>query len=152
VRGTSQLGCPRHHHPRAEIRYDAEWHPLSALVNSIARGEEIELRTTFANGKASNEIVRQGNVTPKVDTVSADAVVLPNTFLGSYAALARRLQGLAVNAELRAYVAPQLEVPACRGHGQRADRDAEGGHRGHPLLAENRESSPGRRAGRGHLD
>jgi pimeloyl-ACP methyl ester carboxylesterase len=112
VRGTSQLGVPIDITTRrAEIRYDAEWRPLSALVNSIARGEEIELRTTFANGKASNEIVRQGNVTPKVDTVSADAVVLPNTFLGSYAALARRLQGLAVNAELRAYVAPQLEVP-----------------------------------------
>lgn len=112
VRGTSQLGVPVDITTRrAEIRYDAEWRPLSVLVNSIARGEEIELRTTFADGKASNEIVTQGNVTPKVDTVSADAVVLPNTFLGSYAALAQRLQGLAVGAELRAYVAPQLEVP-----------------------------------------
>jgi len=112
VRGTSQLGVPVDITTRrAEIRYDAEWRPVSVLVNSIARGQEIELRTTFADGKASNEIVTQGNVTPKVDTVSADAVVLPNTFLGSYAALAQRLQGLAVGAELRAYVAPQLEVP-----------------------------------------
>jgi len=112
VRGTSQLGVPIDITTRrAEIRYDAEWHPVSALVNSLARGQEIELRTTFADGKASNEIVTDGKVTSKVDDVSADAVVLPNTFLGSYAALAHRLQGLAVNAELRAYVAPQIEVP-----------------------------------------
>lgn len=112
VRGTSQLGVPVDITTRrAEIRYDAEWHPLSVLVNSLARGQELELRTTFADGKASNEIVAQGKTTPKVDDVSADAVVLPNTFLGSYAALGHRLLGLAVNAELRAYVAPQIEVP-----------------------------------------
>lgn len=112
VRGTSQLGVPVDITTRrAEIRYDAEWHPVSVLVNSLARGQELELRTTFADGKASNEIVAQGKTTPKVDDVSADAVVLPNTFLGSYAALAHRLRGLAVNTELRAYVAPQIEVP-----------------------------------------
>ncbi|MCC7177327.1 MAG: alpha/beta fold hydrolase [Acidobacteria bacterium] len=112
VRGTSQLGVPVDITTRrAEIRYDAEWHPVSVLVNSLARGQELELRTTFADGKASNEIIAQGKTTPKVDDVSADAVVLPNTFLGSYAALAHRLRGLAVNAELRAYVAPQIEVP-----------------------------------------
>jgi pimeloyl-ACP methyl ester carboxylesterase len=38
-------------------------------------------------------------------------VVLPNTFLGSYAALARRLVGKTTGAELRGYVAPQAEVP-----------------------------------------
>lgn len=112
VRGTSQLGVPVDITTRrAEIRYDAEWHPVSVLVNSLARGQELELRTTFADGKASNEIIAQGKTTPKVDDVSADAVVLPNTFLGSYAALAHRLRGLAVNTELRAYVAPQIEVP-----------------------------------------
>ena len=42
--------------------------------------------------------------------MSADTIVLPNTFLGSYAALARRLQGKTAGAELRAYIAPQAEV------------------------------------------
>ena len=42
--------------------------------------------------------------------MSADPVVLPNTFLGSYAALGKRLQGKAAGTELRAYIAPQGEV------------------------------------------
>ena len=52
----------------------------------------------------------QGAPQSKVDEVSADPVVLPNTFLGSYAALARRLQGKIAGSELRAYIAPQAEV------------------------------------------
>ena len=112
VRGTSQLGGPIDITTRrAEVRYDADWKPLSLIVDSIAGGQDMQLRTTFANGIASNELVTQGATTPKDIPVSADAVVLPNTFLGSYAALAHRLQGLKPGAELRAYIAPQVEVP-----------------------------------------
>ena len=42
----------------------------------------------------------QGAPQSKADPVSADPVVLPNTFLGSYAALARRLQGKTAGSEL----------------------------------------------------
>ena len=112
VRGTSQLGGPIDITTRrAEVRYDADWKPLSLIVDSIAGGQDVQLRATFANGTASNELTTQGTTTPKDIPVSADAVVLPNTFLGSYAALAHRLQGLKPGAELRAYVAPQIEVP-----------------------------------------
>jgi pimeloyl-ACP methyl ester carboxylesterase len=38
-------------------------------------------------------------------------VVLPNAFLGSYAALARRLHGKGVGTQLGGYIAPQAEVP-----------------------------------------
>jgi pimeloyl-ACP methyl ester carboxylesterase len=37
-------------------------------------------------------------------------VVLPNMFLGSYAALAHRLQGKTTGAELKGYIAPQGEI------------------------------------------
>ena len=112
VRGTSQLGGPIDITTRrAEVRYDADWKPLSLIVDSIAGGQDMQLRTTFANGTASNELVTQGATTPKDIPVSADAVVLPNTFLGSYTALAHRLQGLKPGAELRGYIAPQVEVP-----------------------------------------
>src|SRR5262249_13671787 len=37
-------------------------------------------------------------------------VVLPNMFLGSYAALARRLPGKTTGAELKGYIAPNAEV------------------------------------------
>ena len=112
VRGTSQLGGPIDITTRrAEVRYDADWKPLSLIVDSIAGGQDMQLRTTFANGTASNELVTQGATTPKDIPVSADAVVLPNTFLGSYAALAHRLQGMKPGAELRGYFAPQVEAP-----------------------------------------
>jgi pimeloyl-ACP methyl ester carboxylesterase len=112
IRGTSQLGAPIDITTgRAEIKYNAEWHPISVIVESVARGQEVQLRTTFADGQATNEIFADGKTTTKVDAVSANAVVLPNTFLGSYAALAQRLVGLAAGGEVVAYVAPQIEVP-----------------------------------------
>ena len=47
----------------------------------------------------------QGAPQSKVDDVSPDTIVLPNAFLGSYAALAMRLQGKTPGTELRAYIA-----------------------------------------------
>ena len=112
VRGSSQLGAPVDITTRrAEIRYDADWKPLSLAVESVARGRDIQLRTRFANGQASNDVTTEAGTTQKVDTVSPDTIVLPNTFLGSYAALAHRLGGKTAGDELRGYIAPQVEVP-----------------------------------------
>jgi len=111
VRGSSQLGPPIDVTTRrAEIRYDAAWNARSATLEGLSRGQEVQLRTTFANGTATSEITAQGTTEQKTDTVSPDTIVLPNTFLGSYAVLARRLQGLGPNAELKAYIVPQIEV------------------------------------------
>ena len=112
VRGTSRLGQPIDITSRvAEVNYDLEWRPKSLHIDGIVRGQDVSLKTTFANGRASNAIAIQGKVQPKEDPVAVDAVVLPNAFLGSYAALARRLQGQTVGATLRGYIAPQAEVP-----------------------------------------
>lgn len=112
VRGTSQIGPPVEITTRmAEIKYDADWKPLSASIQSIVRGQDVELRTTFADGKASSDVLSQGVNAPRVNDVAADTIVLPNTFLGSYAVLAQRLRGLEAGAELRGYIAPQAEVP-----------------------------------------
>lgn len=111
VRGTSRLGPPIDITTRvAEVNYDAQWRPKSLLVDGIVRGQDVTLKTTFDGTKASNVIAVQGAPQSKVDEVSADPIVLPNTFLGSYAALAWRLQGKTTGAELRGYVAPQAEV------------------------------------------
>ena len=111
VRGTSRLGPPIDITTRvAEIDYDLQWRPKSLLVDGIVRGQDLTLKTTFDGTKASNIIAVQGSPQSKVDPVSADPVVLPNTFLGSYAALARRLQGKTAGSELRAYIAPQTEI------------------------------------------
>ena len=112
VRGTSRLGQPIDITSRvAEVHYDLEWRPISLHIDSIVRGQDVSLKTTFANGRATNAIAIQGKVQPKEDPVAADTIVLPNAFLGSYAALARRLQGTSAGAVLRAYIAPQAEVP-----------------------------------------
>lgn len=111
IRGTSRLGPPIDITTRAgEVRYDADWKPQSLSTDSIVRGQDVSIKTTFSGGKATNTVAVQGTPQTKVDDVSADPVVLPNTFLGSYTALARRLQGKTVGAELRAYIPPQTEV------------------------------------------
>ena len=112
VRGTSRLGPPIDITSRiAEVTYDLEWRPKSLHIDGIVRGQDVALKTTFAGGKAINSIAIQGKAQPKEDPVALDTVVLPNAFLGSYAALARRLQGKAPGAELRGYIAPQAEIP-----------------------------------------
>ncbi len=112
VRGTSRLGPPIDITTRvAEVIFDRAWNPRSLLVDGIVRGQDVTLKTTFADGKASNVIAVQGAPQAKVDAVSVDTIPLPNTFLGSYAALAARLRGKAAGAELKAYIAPQGEVP-----------------------------------------
>ncbi len=111
VRGSSRLGPPIDITSRtAEVIYDPQWRPKSLLIDGVVRGQDVTLKTTFDGGKAANVIAVQGAPQSKVDAVSADPVVLANSFLGSYAALAMRLQGLKPGAELKAYVAPQAEI------------------------------------------
>ena len=111
VRGSSRLGPPIDITSRtAEVIYDPQWRPKSMLIDGVVRGQDVTLKTTFDGSKANNVISVQGAPQAKADAVSADPVVLANSFLGSYAALAMRLQGLRPGAELKAYVAPQLEI------------------------------------------
>ena len=111
VKGTSRLGAPIDITSRtAEVVYDQEWRPKSATVDSVVRGQDVLMKTTFAAGKATTVVEVQGKPQSKEDAVAADTIVLPNTFLGSYTALARRLQGKTTGAELRAYIAPQSEL------------------------------------------
>lgn len=112
VRGTSRIGAPVDIVSRqAEVHYDAEWRPRSMTLEGTVRGTETAIKTTFADGKANSEITVQGKPTTKSDAVAADTIVLPNAFLGSYAALARRLVGAAAGDTLHAYIAPQGELP-----------------------------------------
>ena len=112
LRGTSRLSPPvgttvKH----LELRYDPQWRPLSLQLDAQVQGVEVSLKTTFAEGKAVNALTEGANSTEKIDPISADTIVLPNVFFGSYAALAARLAGAAVGAEFKAYIAPQAEIP-----------------------------------------
>jgi dienelactone hydrolase len=111
VRGSNRLGPPLDVVTRvAEIEYDAQWRPRRLLIEGTSGGQEATIRSSFATGEATTEVVIAGESSSKTDTVSADALVLPNAFLGSYAALARRLVGQKPGATFRAYIAPQGEI------------------------------------------
>jgi pimeloyl-ACP methyl ester carboxylesterase len=112
IRGSNRLAAPLDLVTRsAEIHYDASWHPVRLTLDAVARGQEVRLTTTFADGEATNEIAPTGQpATSKTDKVAVDTIVLPNSFLSSYAALARRLVGLSTGATLHGYIAPQGEV------------------------------------------
>jgi uncharacterized protein len=113
VRGTNRLGPPFDLVTRsAEIQYDSNWQPKSMSLDTIARGQEVTIKTVFNQGNASSEILQAGSAAPttKTDKVALDTIVLPNSFLTAYVALARRLVGQTPGVTLRGYIAPQGEV------------------------------------------
>jgi uncharacterized protein len=112
IRGSSRIGPPIATTVRqVEVRYDADWHPRALSLEGAIQDREVALETVFADGKATSNL-KEGDATQeKIDTVSADAVVLPNVFFGGYAALAARLVGAAAGTEVKAYIAPQAEIP-----------------------------------------
>jgi len=112
LRGSSRVSPPiATAVQQVEVRYDGAWHPLSLSLEGSIQDRAVGLETTFADGKATNTLKEGDATTEKVDAVSADAVVLPNIFFGSYAALAARLVGATAGTEVKAYVAPQAEIP-----------------------------------------
>ena len=71
VRGSNQLGPPIDVTTRrAEIRYDAAWNARSLVLEGIARGQDVQLHITFADGMATSEISVQGKTERKVDPVA----------------------------------------------------------------------------------
>jgi hypothetical protein len=68
-------------------------------VNITFKGEEARVETSFDGKKAS-----------KTDKVSPRTLVLPNGFFGFFEAVSQRLVTVTPPAELRAYIAPQMEI------------------------------------------
>ena len=111
IRGNNRLGAPLDVVTRsAEIHYDGQWRPTRLLIDGTVRGQEVSLKSAFANGQATTELTVAGVTSSKTDTVAPDTLVLPNGFLGSYVALARRLPAQKAGGSMRAYIAPQGEV------------------------------------------
>jgi pimeloyl-ACP methyl ester carboxylesterase len=95
---------------RAEMKYAADGSPERFTLDGSANGNDVSVRTTFANGTAQTE-GNQG--TAKIATshaFSPQAVVLPNGVFTLYAALADRLSRVTAGAELKAYILPLAEI------------------------------------------
>jgi hypothetical protein len=96
---------------RVTVRYDASWKPLELTVDALSRGSPFSIHTVFNGTNATNDVIQLGQPSQKIDTVSADALVLPNLFFSSYEALAARLAAMSTESTtLPAYIAPQAEI------------------------------------------
>ncbi len=99
----------------AEVTYDKAWHPKTLLLDAILKGQASTVKTKFNGTQAVSEIVQEERHFPKIDTVDAQTIVLPNLIFGCYEALAARLSTAQPGASFRVYVAPQAEITVTLG-------------------------------------
>jgi pimeloyl-ACP methyl ester carboxylesterase len=95
---------------RFEMKYSSDWQPLEMKLDARLRNAPVGIATSFGVTSAINEITQNGRTVGKTDQTSAQTIVMPNNVFGAYEALAARLFGAAVNAELPVYIAPQAEI------------------------------------------
>jgi uncharacterized protein len=111
VSGTGRLSPPLDIITRrAEVRYAADWSPISMVLDGTVQLRESKVNITFAGEEARVESSVNGQSVSKIDKVSPQTLVLPNGFFGFFEAVARRLSTVTPPAELRAYIAPQVEI------------------------------------------
>lgn len=96
---------------RAEFDYAPDWTPESFMLDAIAGGENVLLRTTVKDGNAVTEGVQGTRNVSITHAVGPQTIIHANGIFGSYVALARRLAGAKTGDEFRLYVVPQTEVP-----------------------------------------
>jgi len=108
---TAQFGAPLNTTVnRFEVKYTSDWQATELHIEATQGGRPMSLSTSFSMTNAINEITQNGTTTSKTDQVSARTIVLPNTFIAGYEALAARLASSQPGAEIKVYVAPQAEV------------------------------------------
>jgi pimeloyl-ACP methyl ester carboxylesterase len=89
-----------------ELRYDADWKPLSLSIDRSTRGEVDSLKTVVTGTTAHNEINTAGALSERSDTIEAGALLLPNLTFAPYEAVAARLHGSPPGTKLPVYIAP----------------------------------------------
>jgi pimeloyl-ACP methyl ester carboxylesterase len=111
IGGSSRIGSPIGLVVRkVEIKYDRDWKPLTFVIDATIRDQWLSIYTTVADGVATSQIGQVGQQTSKADHIAADAAILPNSFFGSYEALAVKLAAIKPGGEVRAYIVPQAEI------------------------------------------
>jgi pimeloyl-ACP methyl ester carboxylesterase len=95
----------------AEIRYDAQSRPLAFSMEARVKESPLRINTTIAGGKATSEVIQDDKSQTLTHDVAETSLLLPNNVFGAYEAVVARLATLKPGATLRAYVAPQGEIP-----------------------------------------
>jgi pimeloyl-ACP methyl ester carboxylesterase len=89
-----------------EVRYAADWKPLSLFIDATTRGQATTLRTVVAGTTARNEVATGVAESGQVHTIDEAAVLLPNLVFAPYEALSARLRDAQPGAKIPAYIAP----------------------------------------------
>ena len=96
---------------RCEMRYDAQGKPVDLTFDALVHGQYTSLHTVFTDGTAATQALQAGVQAPtKTDKIAPDAVVLLNAYFGLYEGLAARLREVKAGSDVRAYIAPQIEI------------------------------------------
>ena len=94
---------------RIEVRYTADWRPREFTFDGIVRGSAQTVHTIVDGNQAKSDITIAGQPTQRTDTIDPNAVlILPNTFFGTFEAIAARLKLTAEGKEIPVYGVPSL--------------------------------------------
>jgi len=95
----------------AEFKYQADWTPTSFNLDATVNGGLLQLRTTFADTKASTDGTGGGQLISASHEVARKTLIHANGVFTSYVGLAHRLaENSEEGAEFKVYVVPQVEV------------------------------------------
>jgi pimeloyl-ACP methyl ester carboxylesterase len=95
-----------------EMRYDADWKPVSLSMESLTGGRAAAVQLMFQEGMATGQVKQATDIAPYTYAVPSDAVVLTDSFFGAYEALAARLAGVTGTAEIPCFFVRQSVVMA----------------------------------------
>ncbi len=94
---------------RVQVRYTPDWRPIEFLLDATVRGQPQTVRTIVEGTAAKSDISIAGQVQQKADTIDPNALmVLPNSFVGPYEAVAARLKTAAPGTDIPIYLVPQV--------------------------------------------
>ena len=107
ITGDGRLGPPLDVITRnLEVRYDADWKPLSLFIDSSTRGQVNTLKTEVTGSTARSAISTAGAPSERSDTIEAAAILLPNLAFAPYEAVAARLHASPPGTKLPVYIVP----------------------------------------------
>jgi pimeloyl-ACP methyl ester carboxylesterase len=107
ITGNGRLGPPLDVITRnLEVRYDADWKPLSLSIDASTRGQVNTLKTEVSGTIARSQISSAGAPSERNDTIDAAAILLPNLAFAPYEAVAARLHAAAPGTKLAVYIVP----------------------------------------------
>ena len=92
---------------RVEVRYTPDWRAREFTFEGTVRGSTQFLHTVVDGAQAKTAVTIAGQPTERTDAIDPNAVlILPNTFFGTFEAVAARLKTTVAGGEIPAYGVP----------------------------------------------